>query len=120
MGRSTWWLQAAGRLAQAGKAVVYISGEEAAAQVRLRAQRLGLGNAPVALASATSVRDILATLDGQDADFVVIDSIQTLHSDLIDSAPGTVSTVRARAQELHRSSQDTDAATVLETGRATC
>jgi DNA repair protein RadA/Sms len=81
--------------------------------VRLRAQRLGLGNAPVALASATSVRDILATLDGQVADFVVIDSIQTMHSDLIDSAPGTVSQVRASAQELIRYAKDSGAAIVL-------
>src|SRR3546814_4308411 len=86
IGKSTLLLQAAGRLAQAGKSVVYISGEEAAAQVRLRAQRLGLGNAPVALASATSVRDILATLDGQDADFVVIDSIQDRKSTRLNSS----------------------------------
>ena len=77
IGKSTLLLQAAGRLAKAGKSVVYISGEEAAGQVRLRAQRLGLGDAPVALASATSVRDILATLDSRDADFVVIDPAVT-------------------------------------------
>src|SRR3546814_15426403 len=82
IGKSTLLLQAAGRLAKSGKSVVYISGEEAAAQVRLRAQRLGLGDAAVALASATSVRDILATLEGRAADFVVIDSIQTMHSEL--------------------------------------
>ncbi len=75
--------------------------------------RLGLGDAPVALASATSVRDILATLDSRDADFVVIDSIQTMHSDLIDSAPGTVSQVRASAQELIRYAKDGGAAIVL-------
>jgi DNA repair protein RadA/Sms len=113
IGKSTLLLQAAGRLAKAGKSVVYISGEEAAAQVRLRAQRLGLGDAPVALASATSVRDILATLDSRTADFVVIDSIQTMHSDLIDSAPGTVSQVRASAQELIRYAKDSGAAIVL-------
>ncbi len=113
IGKSTLLLQAAGRLAKAGKSVVYISGEEAAGQVRLRAQRLGLGDAPVALASATSVRDILATLDSRDADFVVIDSIQTMHSDLIDSAPGTVSQVRASAQELIRYAKDGGAAIVL-------
>ncbi|WP_067106159.1 DNA repair protein RadA [Sphingopyxis granuli] len=117
IGKSTLLLQAAGRIAKAGKSVVYISGEEAAAQVRLRAQRLGLGDAPVALASATSVRDILATLEGhgggRGADFVVIDSIQTMHSDLIDSAPGTVSQVRASAQELIRYAKDSGAAIVL-------
>ncbi|MBB5706640.1 DNA repair protein RadA [Sphingopyxis panaciterrulae] len=117
IGKSTLLLQAAGRLAKGGRSVVYISGEEAAAQVRLRAQRLGLGDAAVALASATSVRDILATLDGfgegRGADFVVIDSIQTMHSDLIDSAPGTVSQVRASAQELIRYAKDSGAAIVL-------
>src|SRR3546814_8230043 len=72
-------------------------------QVRLRAQRLGLGQSPVQLASATSVRDILTTL-GRMAPpaLLVIDSIQTMHSDLIEGAPGTVSQVRASAQELIR------------------
>ena len=59
------------------------------------------------------MRDILATLDSRDADFVVIDSIQTMHSDLIDSAPGTVSQVRASAQELIRYAKDGGAAIVL-------
>ncbi len=113
IGKSTLLLQAAGRLALAGRSVVYISGEEAAAQVRLRAQRLGLGKAAVQLASATSVRDILATLGGGDPDFVVIDSIQTMHSDLIEGAPGTVSQVRASAQELIRFAKDSGAALVL-------
>jgi DNA repair protein RadA/Sms len=113
IGKSTLLMQAAGKLAQAGKTVVYISGEEAAAQVRLRAQRLGFSEAPVALASATSVRDILATLETQQADFVVIDSIQTMHSDVIDSAPGTVSQVRASAQELIRFAKETGTALVL-------
>src|SRR3546814_2630979 len=58
IGKSTLLLQAAARIASAGHSVAYISGEEASDQVRLRAQRLGLGNAPVQLASATSVRDI--------------------------------------------------------------
>lgn len=113
IGKSTLLMQAAGKLAMAGKSVVYISGEEAAAQVRLRAQRLGFSQAPVALASATSVRDILATLETQQADFVVIDSIQTMHSDVIDSAPGTVSQVRASAQELIRFAKETGTALVL-------
>lgn len=113
IGKSTLLMQAAGKLALAGKSVVYISGEEAAGQVRLRAQRLGYSKAPVALASATSVRDILATLENRDADFVVIDSIQTMHSDVMDSAPGTVSQVRASAQELIRYAKDSGTAVVL-------
>ena len=114
IGKSTLLLQAAGQLALGGARVAYISGEEAAAQVRLRAQRLGLGSAPVGLASATSVRDILATLNaGPPPDFIVIDSIQTMHSDLIESAPGTVSQVRASAQELIRFAKERGSALVL-------
>ena len=71
-------LQAAARIAMRGLSVAYISGEEAADQVRLRAQRLGLGTAPVQLASATSVRDILTTLgEGPPPALLIIDSIQT-------------------------------------------
>ncbi len=119
IGKSTLLLQAAGRLALAGKSAVYISGEEAAGQVRLRAQRLGFADAPVVLAAATSVRDILTTLSsgvggsGGAPDFLVIDSIQTMHSDLIEGAPGTVSQVRASAQELIRFAKDRGTALVL-------
>ncbi len=114
IGKSTLLLQAAALIASAGKRVVYISGEEAADQVRLRAKRLGLGTAPVALASATSVRDILTTLgDGRAPDLLVIDSIQTMHSDLIEGAPGTVSQVRASAHELIRFSKQGGTALIL-------
>ena len=114
IGKSTLLLQVAARLAQAGRRVVYVSGEEAANQVRLRALRLGLGGAPVELAAATSVRDILTTLgEGEPSALLVIDSIQTMHSDLIEGAPGTVSQVRASAQELVRFAKQNDTALVL-------
>ena len=112
IGKSTLLLQAAARLALAGKSVAYVSGEEAADQVRLRARRLGLGNAPVGLAAATSVRDILATFP-KAPDLLVIDSIQTMHSDLIEGAPGTVSQVRASAGELIRFAKERGTAVVL-------
>ena len=103
IGKSTLLLQAAANLARRGLSVAYISGEEAVDQVRLRARRLGLGDAPVQLAAATSVRDILTTMGkGAPPALLVIDSIQTMHSDLIEGAPGTVSQVRASAQELIR------------------
>ncbi len=108
IGKSTLLLQAAANLARpnavrGGLSVAYISGEEAVDQVRLRARRLGLGDAPVKLAAATSVRDILTTLSRDEPPaLLVIDSIQTMHSDLIEGAPGTVSQVRASAQELIR------------------
>jgi DNA repair protein RadA/Sms len=114
IGKSTLLLQATARLALAGKSVAYVSGEEAADQVRLRARRLGLGNAPVQLAAATSVRDILTTFgQGAPPDLLVIDSIQTMHSDLIEGAPGTVSQVRASAGELIRFAKERGTAVVL-------
>jgi len=114
IGKSTLLLQAAARIARNGGAVAYVSGEEAADQVRLRAQRLGLGAAPVQLASATSVRDILTTFaNGPAPALLVIDSIQTMHSDLIEGAPGTVSQVRASAQELIRFAKERGSALML-------
>ena len=114
IGKSTLLLQAAANLARRGLDVAYISGEEAVDQVRLRARRLGLGDAPVQLAAATSVRDILTTLgQGKPPALVVIDSIQTMHSDLIEGAPGTVSQVRASAQELIRFAKERGTALML-------
>ncbi len=102
IGKSTLLLQAMARLSQEHRCA-YVSGEEAVDQVRLRAVRLGCAAAPVQLASATSVRDIVASLDGTDGpEVVVIDSIQTMYVDNLDSAPGTVAQVRASAQELIR------------------
>ncbi|MGH6784972.1 MAG: DNA repair protein RadA, partial [Sphingomicrobium sp.] len=114
IGKSTLLLQVAARLAADGRDVIYVSGEESAEQVRLRAVRLGLGPAPVRLAAATSVRDILTTLGEGDAPaMLVVDSIQTMHSDLIEGAPGTVSQVRASAQELVRFAKERGSAVVL-------
>ena len=100
IGKSTLLLQATAAFAGQGQRTVYISGEEAAGQVRLRAQRLGLSDAPVLLAAETNLRDILTTLDTERPDLVVIDSIQTMWADNVDSAPGSVSQVRASAHEL--------------------
>jgi DNA repair protein RadA/Sms len=114
IGKSTLLLQAAARVAAAGGDAVYISGEEAADQVRLRADRLGLGGAPIRLAAATSVRDILTTLNTMEPPaLVVIDSIQTMYSDQIEGAPGTVSQVRGCAFELIRYAKASGAALVL-------
>jgi len=114
IGKSTLLLQAAAKVAAQGHEVAYISGEEAADQVRLRARRLGLSGAPLKLAAATSVRDILTTLGEDKAPaLVVIDSIQTMYSDLIEGAPGTVSQVRASAHEIIRFAKESGAAIVL-------
>ncbi len=114
IGKSTLLLQAAAKIAAAGGEVVYISGEEAAGQVRLRADRLGLAGAPIRFAAATSVRDILTTLGRiSPPALMVIDSIQTMHSDQIEGAPGTVSQVRASAFELIRFAKESGVALVL-------
>ncbi len=102
IGKSTVLLQAAAALSTQ-MTVIYISGEEAIDQLRMRAERLGLSGSAVQLAAATSVRDIVTTLDaGETPGLVIIDSIQTMFVDSLDSAPGTVSQVRASAQELVR------------------
>ncbi len=114
IGKSTLLLQAAAKVALAGASAVYISGEEAAGQVRLRAERLGLASAPIRLAAATSVRDILTTLGTMEPPaLLVIDSIQTMHSDQIEGAPGTVSQVRGCAFELIRYAKESGAALVF-------
>ncbi len=100
IGKSTLLLQAAAQLARAGRRVAYISGEEAADQVRLRAARLGLSDAPVMLGTETNLRDILTTLQAEPPDLAVIDSIQTLWADNVESAPGSVAQLRASCHEL--------------------
>ncbi|WP_299191459.1 DNA repair protein RadA [uncultured Litoreibacter sp.] len=100
IGKSTLLLQAAARFGRNGMNVVYVSGEEAAQQIRMRAQRLGLESSPVKLAAETNLRDVLTTLDKEEPDLVIIDSIQTMWVDNIESAPGSVSQVRAACHEL--------------------
>ncbi|AWV23973.1 DNA repair protein RadA [Roseomonas mucosa] len=113
IGKSTLLLQAAARVAR-GKRTLYISGEEAVEQVRLRALRLGVAEAPMGLAAAGNLRDIVASLeDEHDIGLVVIDSIQTVWLDSLDSAPGTVSQVRACAAELSRLAKTRGFALVL-------
>jgi DNA repair protein RadA/Sms len=103
IGKSTLLLQAAALLARSGARVLYISGEESVDQIRLRARRLGLDGAPMALAATINVRDIVAVLEAErDLALVVIDSIQTMWLDSVESAPGTVTQVRAAGFELIR------------------
>jgi DNA repair protein RadA/Sms len=93
-------------LGKAGKRVLYISGEESIDQIRLRAARLKLTQAPMELAAATQLGDILASFaQFPDAALVVIDSIQTMWTDGVDSAPGSVTQVRAAAFELIRAAK---------------
>ncbi|RCL02219.1 MAG: DNA repair protein RadA [Candidatus Tokpelaia sp. JSC189] len=114
IGKSTLLTQAAAALARKGHNVVYVSGEEAAAQIQLRAQRLGVSDTPVQLAAETNAENILATLiQSKCPDLVIIDSIQTLWSDIADSAPGTVTQVRLGTQAMIRFAKKTGATVIL-------
>ena len=114
IGKSTLLLQALAMMARAGHSCVYVSGEEAAAQISLRAKRLGLADAPLSLLTETHVSDIIATLkDGARPAVVVIDSIQTLWSSVIEAAPGTVSQLRAGAESLIRFAKQTGCVLLL-------
>lgn len=114
IGKSTLLLQVGAILAENGRKAIYFSGEEATAQVRLRAQRLGLQDAPLALAAETNLANILATIrDEKRADLIIVDSVQTLWTDTLDAAPGTVSQVRATAQALIRHAKSAGSALLL-------
>ena len=113
VGKSTLLLQVAAGLGRGNQSVAYISGEEAPAQIRMRAGRLKVHDTPVQLAAATNLRDILATLKAEKPDIVIIDSIQTLWSDALPAAPGTVTQVRACAHELVRFAKQSGAVMML-------
>ena len=102
VGKSTLLLQVAASAALKNLKVAYISGEEAVEQIRGRAGRMGLAKAPVDLAAETALRTILEALKREKFDLVIIDSIQTLWSDAVEAAQGSVSQVRACAGELVR------------------
>lgn len=108
IGKSTLLLQVADSLAKKNNQVVYVSGEESADQVRLRAKRMGVSQSPIQLASTTNVAEIIGLFssegviqkDKKQSQIIIIDSIQTMFLEGLSSAPGTVSQVRASAGEL--------------------
>ena len=119
IGKSTLLLQLVCELGLAGQKTAYITGEESVEQVRMRALRLGLQNAEAGLAAATNAADIAETVrNTPDLDLLVIDSIQTMFVPGLDSAPGTVSQVRASAHELIRATKSSRA-TVIFVGHVT-
>jgi DNA repair protein RadA/Sms len=114
VGKSTLILQALASFAARGGRAVYISGEEAMAQVRLRAARMGVSDTPVALGAATNIEDILATLEtGPRPDIVAIDSIQTIWTGALEAAPGTIAQVRTASFDLVRYAKSSGAAVLL-------
>ncbi len=113
VGKSTLMLQVCASAALNGLLCAYVSGEEAVEQVRARAQRMGLGHAPVKLAAETGLREIMEGLKRDRFDLVIIDSIQTLWSDQLEAGPGSVTQVRAAAGELVRFAKKRGVAVVL-------
>jgi DNA repair protein RadA/Sms len=112
IGKSTLLLQAADTMSAHWK-VLYVTGEESAAQIALRAQRLGLSGARVRVLAEIQLEKIQATIDAEAPALVVIDSIQTLYSDQLTSAPGSVAQVRECAAQLTRTAKATGVAIVL-------
>jgi DNA repair protein RadA/Sms len=113
VGKSTLLLQVCAQAALRGASCAYISGEEAIEQIRSRAQRMGVAAAPVRLAAETALRDIVDGLKRERFDLVVIDSVQTLWSDMHEAGPGSVTQVRACAGELVRLAKKRGIAVIL-------
>ena len=112
MGKSTILMQICAEIAKT-KNVLYVSGEESAGQVKLRAERLGADSDTLSFASSTSGNDIAKTIETGEFDFVVVDSIQTLAMDEISSAPGTVSQVTNCGNLIIRAAKSSDTAVVI-------
>lgn len=112
IGKSTLLMQISAEVAK-GNAVLYVSGEESAGQVKLRAERLGAASDLLSFASSTSANDIAKTIASGEFSLVIVDSIQTLAMDEISSAPGTVSQVSNSGNLIIRAAKKTDTAVVI-------
>lgn len=113
IGKSTILLQVSGNLRKNDKKVLYVSGEESAQQVRMRAERLGGSSEDVYFLSETNIEGILSQADEVSPQVLVIDSIQTVYSSDVDSAPGQISQVRECAAQLQHYSKSTGCAVLL-------
>lgn len=112
IGKSTLLLQALDALARRMK-TLYVTGEESGAQVALRSRRLGLDASPVRVLAEIQLEKILATIEVEQPGVCVIDSIQTMYSEQLSSAPGSVAQVRECAAHLTRTAKATDTSIVL-------
>ncbi len=113
VGKSTLLLKIGSNLANSGKKVLYVSGEESLGQIKLRANRLEANIENLYLLSEIVLQDIISELDKNSYDILIVDSIQTIYSSTITSAPGSVSQVREITFELMRYSKDKDIATFI-------
>ncbi|MFA7084570.1 MAG: DNA repair protein RadA [Arcobacteraceae bacterium] len=113
VGKSTLLLKIAGNIAQNGKKVLYVSGEESAGQIKMRANRLQANSDELYLLSEIKLEEILAELLKEPYEAVIIDSIQTIYSDQLNSSPGSVTQVREITFELMRKAKESDIAMFL-------
>ena len=113
IGKSTITTGALGHLAGAGRKVLYVSGEESAAQVRLRAERLGNGALEIPIIAETDLDTVVATVEAEAPDVCVIDSVQVLHAAALTGAPGSVGQVRGVAGRLMRCAKERGTAVIL-------
>ncbi len=113
IGKSTITTSALGNLASAGRKVLYVSGEESAAQVRLRAERLGSGALDIPIIAETDLDTVIATVEAEQPDVVVVDSVQVLHASQLTGAPGSVGQVREVAGRLMRCAKERGVAVIL-------
>ena len=113
IGKSTLLLQALADWQRQGLGVLYVTAEESAAQVALRGQRLGLGQSQLKVLAETELEKILQVIDAEQPVLVVIDSIQTVYSNQMSSAPGSVAQVRECAAHLTRTAKSRAIAVVL-------
>lgn len=111
IGKSTLSLQIA--LGTSGMKTLYVSGEESPHQIKMRAERIGIGNDDCLIYSETDLENILAQAARHTPDLVVIDSIQTIHTATIDSSPGSVSQIRECAALLQKYAKQTDTSVVV-------
>jgi DNA repair protein RadA/Sms len=113
IGKSTITASALGNLSGAGHSVLYVSGEESAAQVKLRAERLGAAALSVPIVAETDVDVVIATIEAERPDVCVIDSVQVMHASELTGAPGSVGQVREVAGRLMRVAKERGVAVVL-------
>jgi DNA repair protein RadA/Sms len=113
IGKSTLTNMALGNLQAAGRRTLYVSGEESAAQIRLRAARLGSGALDVPVLAETDLETVLATIAAERPEVCVIDSVQTLHAPELTGAPGSVGQVREVASQIMRAAKGAGVAVLL-------
>jgi len=113
IGKSTLLLQIASKVSKNNLKIIYISGEESESQISLRAERLGCLNDNVLISSSNNLRSIITSLEDQKPNLVIIDSIQTMWIDSIDSSPGTVSQVRSSVLEITNYAKKNNVSVIL-------